>query len=480
MQFYTQEHSKKEFPCIVLHKDNWDDYNYKITFDIYYEIEFGDQYHIGSLKILDSIGLNTNLPSSFLELNITSVSLGTSLEYYENLKAKFPINEVLSILKALNDIAFNDKLRLQAEKLDGYQKALLRFTSSQMLIENVKDYILENRMDIENLSNFTYKFRLPDANDDHKAEFDYEAKNIPFSNRFFPHRINAIIGKNGTGKTQYLASLVKALAGVENEQGFSPSIPKFNKVIAISYSIFDDFPKPEENNKFSYFYIGYRISEEVILTNEALNKKINNSLVKIIEKNRTEFFYNTLRKIIDIKFLGLQNLEQINHLWVKEFDYNATKKLSSGQSILFFVLTELISEIQPKSFILFDEPETHLHPTATSELIEALYNILDEFQSYALISTHSPLFLQNIPSRYIHVFDRIGNTPVIKKLHIETFGENVSEITDQVFDTINVEEFYKKVFNQFWLTSDESLKELFVKDLSFNAKLYLNSLKRSW
>ena len=477
MKFYGREVSNKMYPCFTFQKDNWDDFGFKITFDLFFEDSSKESYRIGSTKILNATSKNTTLPDSFTFLDNTFYSLATELEFYENLKLKFTFNEVVEVLEALNDIAFNpNMIDGEIEELEGYSSALLRFTSSNLLLKSVRTYIIDNRLAIDELSTFKYSFKLQDANGEHSVNFDYQKLDIPFSSSVFPYRINAIIGKNGTGKTQFLSSLVKALAGIENENGFSPTIPQFNKVIAISYSIFDDFPKPEENNKFSYNYIGYRHSDEVILTNEELNNKLKNALIKIIERKKSSFFYLIMNKILDLRLFGILDPQDLDTNWIDDFNFNSTKRLSSGQSILFFIITELIAEIQPHTFVLFDEPETHLHPAATSLLVDILYTILEENNSFALLSTHSPLLLQNIPSRYVHVFDRIGNTPKINRLNMETFGANISEISDQVFETVNVEEYYKKILDQMPPFNREDLvKELFKSDLSFNAKLYLQT-----
>lgn len=481
MRFYSSNFSKKAYPCIVFRKSNWDDYNHKITFDVSYDINYSIQKPLGEIKILSKDTQSTELPQEFSNLNTSMISLGVSLDYYANLKAYFPEEEIKEILTNLNDIGFNKTLRKNFESLEGYEKGLLRFSSSELILDKIESYILENRLDIENLKSFQFSVKLDEADDKHIVKFNYDRKTIDYlwEKDEFPFRINAIIGKNGTGKTQYLTKMIKSLAGIENKDGFTPSIPLFNKVIAISYSLFDSFPKPDENNAFSYKYIGFRASETETLSDTALNTKLKSNLNKIIDLKRTGNFTNALKDVIDLNYLGLQSESKLTKEWVNEFIADNTKRLSSGQSILIYIFTELIAEIQPKSFVIFDEPETHLHPEATSVLIESLYSILEEYNSYAVISTHSPYFLQNIPSDYIHVFERIGNTPNVINLHIETFGTDITEISNQVYNTINVTDYYKKIFDKISLSfAGKSRADiLFGKELSFNAKLYLNLKK---
>jgi energy-coupling factor transporter ATP-binding protein EcfA2 len=89
---------------------------------------------------------------------------------------------------------------------------------------------------------------LPESSAPHELDVDF----APHAE--LPHRMNLLIGRNGTGKTQLLAHLAQTLYGagtIDTESsplhGTSEIIgepPDFSKVIAISYSAFDQFPIP--------------------------------------------------------------------------------------------------------------------------------------------------------------------------------------------------------------------------------------------
>ena len=64
--------------------------------------------------------------------------------------------------------------------------------------------------------------------------------------------------------------------------------------------------------------------------------------------------------------------------------------MSSGERILLYNIFNILAKISFNSLIFFDEPETHLHPNAITELIAGLMFILETFQSFAIIATHSP------------------------------------------------------------------------------------------
>lgn len=151
--------------------------------------------------------------------------------------------------------------------------------------------------------------------------------------------------------------------------------------------------------------------------------------------------------------------------------------LSSGESIIIYSFTQIIAEANKDSLILFDEPELHLHPQAISKLIPAINELLKYLDSYAIIATHSPIILQQIPSKYTRVFDTSSGRVQSRILEIETLGENLDSITSNVFRTIQEEPEYKKILKSLHSRygADETNK-IFSDRLGLGAQLYLESL----
>ncbi|AMR33680.1 hypothetical protein A0256_20720 [Mucilaginibacter sp. PAMC 26640] len=471
MTFFTETNNVR-FPSIQLTKDNWDDYHHKVSFNVYLHSAQTNYLHLGTIKILDDSTKETVLPKQFDKLPPNYCSLGQSMEYYENIKKYCPSN-FEEVLEALNDVAFDDDIAKTFEGIEGFQTALLRFGSAEIAFKEAKNLLLYDLRTITDDIEFSYEVQLEGASDKHKVNFNFN------KTEHLPYRINVLIGKNGTGKTSYLGGMVKSISGVKNKQGFLPHYPLFSKVIAISYSLFDDFPKPPNSTVFNYRYIGLRAGEEDIVSDEKLGQKLRAALFAIIDDNRDDQWYEIINEIIPLKDLGLSTANDLNKEWVSSISYEKAKRLSSGQSILLFILTELIATIQDKTLILFDEPETHLHPSAIAQLMNGFYNILSMYESYAIISTHSPIIIQDVPSKYISVFERHGNLPIIKRLAMESFGENISEITSIAFGTVDVKELYKiyleKMVNE-GFDSLEAINYFFDDKLSFNAQLYLAAL----
>ena len=93
------------------------------------------------------------------------------------------------------------------------------------------------------------------------------------------------------------------------------------------------------------------------------------------------------------------------------------------------------------------------------------------------LATHSPVVIQEIPSTRVIKFEREGNFTSATSLDQESFGENISELTRQVFETVEVSNFYKKTLKNLAKNrSFDEVSKLFDDRLSMHAAAYLASL----
>lgn len=152
--------------------------------------------------------------------------------------------------------------------------------------------------------------------------------------------------------------------------------------------------------------------------------------------------------------------------------------MSSGESILLYSFTQIIAETKKESLVLFDEPELHLHPRAISNIIPAINEMLWMLNAYAIVATHSPIILQQIPSKFVRVFDNYSGQLTTRTLEIETLGENLNAITHEVFNTFESEQPYKQILKSLSLKySNEEINDIFDGKLSLSCQLYLESLR---
>lgn len=107
--------------------------------------------------------------------------------------------------------------------------------------------------------------------------------------------------------------------------------------------------------------------------------------------------------------------------------------LSSGHKIVLLSIARLVETVEANSLVLLDEPEAHLHPPLLSAFVRALSALLTNRNGMAIIATHSPVVLQEVPKGCVWKMTRSGDALKVTRPRIETFGENVGVLTDEVF-----------------------------------------------
>jgi hypothetical protein len=96
-------------------------------------------------------------------------------------------------------------------------------------------------------------------------------------------------------------------------------------------------------------------------------------------------------------------------------------------------MTRLFELVEEKSLVLIDEPESHLHPPLLSAFVRALSDLLINRNGVAIIATHSPVVLQEVPKSCAWKLSRIGREARADCLEHETFGEKAGTLTREVF-----------------------------------------------
>jgi len=446
--FFVQYNSyiqPQHIPSFVLvFNSTWNDYGLYTEYYLSYHHKNGIE-EIGAIKIgNEDVSLLNSLPDSFNNLDDSYFSLGQTYEFYKKLKELMGI-KFKSILYALKDVAFFPDIYEKVENNDVFKTSLIRYDEVEQLSRIVK-YELYG-FDLNHLYDFKYNFLPKYSKDAIAIEFNFT------NNIEFPNRIYAIIGKNGTGKTQFVTSLPLSISKKEDDK-FSPRTPMFSKVIAVSYSIFDNFEKPKSTSSFNYIYCGLLDDRGELLTDRKQLLRFHKTWKRIEELNRTYQWYEILRNFIGttilnefctIKTIGYDSfICEIN----RQGFNSLRKKFSSGQTILLYIITEIIANIRRDSLLLFDEPETHLHPNAISQLMNVIYDLVNKFKSYCIITTHSPLIVQEVLSKSVKIIERHEDLVSVRQIAIESFGANLTTLTEEVFGNREIQKQYKKIINR--------------------------------
>lgn len=96
-------------------------------------------------------------------------------------------------------------------------------------------------------------------------------------------------------------------------------------------------------------------------------------------------------------------------------------------------MTRLVEHVGERTLVLIDEPETHLHPPLLAAFVRVLSELFTDRNGLAVIATHSPVVLQEVPSVCVWKLRRYGSRVVADRPSIETFGENVGVLTHEIF-----------------------------------------------
>ena len=246
--------------------------------------------------------------------------------------------------------------------------------------------------------------------------------------------------------------------------------PRSVEPSASSYAVFQPFQVPLLHSS-SYRYCGLRDADGNIDTT-VLIRRVLNTIKEIHLLSRMEIWFG----IASLKdFLGhdagaaLVSPETVGPL---------LNTLSTGQFIVLSMFSDLLVNIERQSLFLCDEPESYLHPTLLSTFMRTMHRVLELFDSYAVIATHSPIVVQEIPSRYVRVFEREGTVPMQLPLARESFAENLTELVDHVFrmneDDKNSRTIIRDLASSY---SAAMIEAMFEGKLSLSARLLLKSLR---
>lgn len=441
------QQSKEEICFIVTFNDQWNDYGKYTWFRIYYKN--GETVNpIGTIKIMKGEENNTynTLPERFYYLDDEYCSLGYDISYYKNVYELFH-DKSIDFLSLLQDAATNNAIHERNRESYTFCDSLLRMNSSERSLREGRFYA--NGKDMRNAYCFKFSYAPLYLNEkEERVDIDFGFQyNCPSF-----RRVMGLIGENGVGKSSLIKSLSKSIARKDNKN-FIDEAPIFSKVMVLSFSPFDIYTHNCPDSIIEYRYCGLMKSERELMSQEELIEKFKANLKNINARENADRLLRIWKKIMsDViaeqiidSFFEYDDFEsRIVDKSIDEFCNN----MSSGESIFVYSLTEIIANIRYDSLIMFDEPEQHLHPHAITKLIRAIYKVLDIFESYAIIATHSPLVIREMVSDNVLVFSRADNVLNVAKIGIESFGEDISLLSDIVFRNMNDQKRYEYVVKE--------------------------------
>lgn len=205
--------------------------------------------------------------------------------------------------------------------------------------------------------------------------------------------------------------------------------------------------------------------------------------LSVIKNNKRTNIFDEALSILNVDISLNDHIDGLSLKYLMDNDPRAMfLSWSTGHKIVMHIIANVVGYALPRSLILIDEPESHLHPPLLASLMHAIRYILDENQAFAIIATHSPVVVQETMARQVQVVHRCGSNTDVKPTTIETFGENIGTITDEVFGLNSEVTDYHQILQQLVRRCKtlEKIEILFGKyGLSMQARAYVMSLLAS-
>lgn len=439
---------------VYLKIDYWNDYSFVTMFSVYAYDENCQKHILPNIKIgfvgqSTEISTYSTLDKEFTELPPNYFSVATDVDFYRALWKDFSPEWRDAFLIQLKDVVRTPEILEIAKGENVFKTSHLRGVSINA-IRTQFTRVLEGDAPP---TDFHFHFNLPSSEKfaGFDLEFNVEAGSFPSTN------IHAIIGRNGVGKTTLLKNMVKAISGNSKDgaefyqkQIFSNlrrNLGKdfFSNLVSIAFSAFDPFDLPVSDENPSdgtpYSYVGltdYSGEDGSILKSRTqLHDEFIDALKFCLSESprrqRWSDAISVLESDSNFAEMKLLDLLQYDLDSVAEPAGKRIAKMSSGHAITILTVTQLVAKVEEKTLVLIDEPESHLHPPLLSALIRSLSQLLFKQNGVAIIATHSPVVIQEIPRSCVWKLYRERTSSEKFRPEIETFGENVGTLTREVF-----------------------------------------------
>lgn len=520
----------------ILHRDGWDDFGFKTQYQIEY-VGGRESILIGSVKILKKGQGTTSrglLEDGLLHaLDSSFCSVGQSLDYYQRL-SELPDDLRTNLLSALRDVIAHPDIIESFESEEAWRVSLWRDMDEQEFRQLAPVLLHQNYStlpDIDVHLNFEVAGWLAPLSLNFEApEEDYYSRRTrsgPLNRLQLPRRVAVLTGRNGSGKSTLLARLARILHASQPNRArkallqlgrLDPVGVGFTRIVTISYSAFDAFQVPGltrgerrqiakdiDNGSGRFIFCGLRdiareLKEELdaepnadetlpfdtlrdrqrktyLKPLEQLAREFARTITRVMDRGRLELLEGTAALLLRDPSFG--NVEDQSLLdLVGDDPEEAFLRWSTGHKIVLHSLACLAAYLEPKSILLFDEPETHLHPPLLAALMHGIRHMLEELDAFGVIATHSPVVAQETLARHVHIVRRSGMETTIASPLIETFGESIGEITDEVFGLNSDATDYHNILERLVRRHKtlEAVEALFDEGLSLQARAYVMSL----
>lgn len=479
---------------LFLHWDNWNDFSFNTLFGVTYIDSNGTLHELGQVKIgyvgQKEYERSVIVGDSFNAFDSDHFSVGVDDEYYTNLN-QLEWRERDRILSSLNDIAKDSIALKKAQRENVFKVSFLRGLSMTTITGQFRRLITGQAR----LTPYYFGFTSPSIKGSSPMNFTFNVK--PLSNP--PTNIHIIIGRNGVGKTFLINNMINSLtkpndpdlkfgnfSSLEND-----NVNLFANLICVTFSAFDEFDHPPEVKDKSlgiqYSYIGLKGVQKdgtrsFMIDLKSFPCEFLNSLNACKNLGKSLRWQETIAILDTDPMFRSENVTTLidisGNSEMKKESERIFKGLSSGHKLILLTLTKLVEKLEERSLVLIDEPESHLHPPLLSSFMRALTNLLVDRNAVAIIATHSPVVLQEVPRSCVYKLRRYGAEAIAERPEIESFGENTGVLTQEVFGLEVTDSGFHNILHQLvmeYSSYEQALEEL-KGQLGLEAKAILRGM----
>ncbi|TAA08842.1 ATP-binding protein [Pseudoxanthomonas winnipegensis] len=522
----------------ALQQDNWNDYSFMTLYHLYYNTTGEDATLIGGVKILrrgQTEADSLQVKNSFNALDEDYCSVGTSLDYYQRLNS-LPDDVRTNLVGALRDVAVHSELRDSFSSEPGWQKSLFRDNSNWRRFLDDAHALYYNNFSALVDAQEPFSFQPGPGSSEIELNFSADHPSLFFvphrekgpSGRrgLLPERVIVLVGRNGSGKSTLLSRIAHVAFAAPEERStpkicrlgqFMPDAIGFMRIITVSYSAFDSFTIPGdredtlsqtardiEKGEGRFVFCGLRdivaearhdigqakdldpptpdemlrIEDRRTSTRLKSIEQLADEFAKLVQRikgaNRQPLFRAALEPLLQDPSFSELDVEGL-HEALTEDAREAFLAWSTGHKIALHVVASLVAYAVPRSLVLFDEPEMHLHPPLAAALMHSVRLILEEANAVCIVATHSPVMLQETMARHVRVVQRVGDTLHVRHPRMETFGENIGILTYDTFGLTASNSDFHMTLDRLadGLRSLDEIDPIFSPGLSNQARAYV-------
>lgn len=526
----TDISSEDRLDTVYLEYIHYDDYGYCTNFKASYleNSPVAKIVQLGYLKI-SCVDLAQHVTPGTSRNGYNSYSVLELMPkgYFEKLPEQFfSLGEDISYYRTISQI-FNRSI---PEYCASIQDLAFYFERFEVLYKNQENSLINSLMRSLHYPNVEQFNRIINGEaelTEYQFSFVYNDEEISIEvnpTSLPPSNIHVLIGRNGVGKTWLLYQMMHRILAhmgldlstvksnkytLSDDFALSNNSTAFAGAIGVSFSIFDDafssiafnssfeqMDNHEKNNESTrlkdefhkkYKYIGLALKDQddgrariksvddmtkeftVVLEKIEKSHEKKCSYLEMCDQLRTDpmFSDNGFVELLNNFCLGIDDKATVR----KQF-----KRLSSGHMIIILSLTLLCESIFEKTIVLIDEPEMHLHPPLISTYIRTLSFLLRKKNAVAIIATHSPIVVQEVPSHCVSKIERIQETMYFSRPIIESFAANTDSLTRDIFGYEVIKTgFYKLLEDEIGDSFEETFQK-FNEQIGFMGQIMIQRL----